>query len=153
MDRGVKVGLPRCVTSDPTCRPVQVAPRFSSCDSWDRLVGRADHGSISPPASRNYLRRLGYVPSEEPPQSWTWNVFSCNSWTVVFNCDQQVAPKPQLNIRPAAFNFLITQYWKISTEDSRVHSCWTAAHHLWFSQEVKAQIVEFSKSEYTFYGP
>lgn len=64
----MKVGLPHCVTSDPTCRPVQVAPRFSSYDSWDRLDGRADHGSISPPASRN-LRRLGYVPSEELPQS------------------------------------------------------------------------------------
>lgn len=58
MDRGVKVGLPHCVTSGPTCRPVQGAPRFSSYDSWDRLDGRADHGSISPPASRNYLRRL-----------------------------------------------------------------------------------------------
>lgn len=50
MDRGVKVGLPHCVTSGPTSRPVQGAPHFSSYDSWDRLDGRAP-SPLQPPGT------------------------------------------------------------------------------------------------------
>lgn len=54
MDRGVKVGLPRCVTSGPTCRPVQGDPASRPMTA---VIGSMVE-QIMAPASRNYLRRL-----------------------------------------------------------------------------------------------